>query len=370
MSCADRTAEFQSTASTLRRSGVGAAGLSSRPPLAARATASSVANSAFTAEAKKISVRTQATIDRLTELGRLVSQKSLFANSAGDIEALTALITRGIKENEGAIKQLHAPSGVRGQTKAHIMVILKSLEQNLLWTTLTFKKVLELRGERMRTHSERCSSYGRMELNFTAPPSMGGGGAISRGGGGGGAFPSASVSPAPMGMRRRGSAAPGHGVASGGGGGGGWQATAQRAPTFGNPGFGNPGNPGGGMQPMGMGMGMKGHGAGGGLQQRLHLAASIPQSIFLENRANEMKKVEGTIASLGSMFSRLSTLIQEQNEEVDIIGENLEAAEEDVMAAEGELLQYFALVKSNRGLIVKVFLGLCIFSMTMMVLYG
>ena len=324
-----------------------------------------MANSAFTAEAKKISVRTQATIDRLTELGRLVSQKSLFANSAGDIEALTGLITRGIKENDGAIKQLRAPSGARGQTKAHIMVILKSLEQNLLWTTLTFKKVLELRGERMRTHSERCSSYGRMELNFTAPPSMGGGGAISRGGG---AFPSASTSPAPMGIRRRGSAAPDRGAASagaGGGGGGGWQATAQRAPTFGNPGFGNPG---GGMQPMGMGM--KGHRAGGGLQQRLHLAASIPQSSFLENRANEMKKVEGTIASLGSMFSRLSTLIQEQNEEVDIIGGNLEAAEEDVMAAEGELLQYFAMVKSNRGLIVKVFLGLAIFSMTMMVLYG
>jgi syntaxin 5 len=83
-----------------------------------------------------------------------------------------------------------------------------------------------------------------------------------------------------------------------------------------------------------------------------------------------MKKIEGTIGALGSMFSRLSTLIQQQGEEVDLIDDNLEAAEEDVIAAEGELLKYFALVKGNRGLIVKVFLGLAIFSVTMMIIYG
>ena len=356
----DRTSEFLSTVGTLRSS-VSSSRLSMKPPAPLR-TAQSTAMHAFSEKATQISVRTKKTIDRLTEMNRLVSQKSLFANSAGDIETLTTLIKRGIEENNGAITQLQLPGGVRGQTKDHTSVVLKSVQQNLLWTTRTFKKVLELRGERMRAHSERVSSYGRMELNFTAPPSMGGG---RDAGAGAGAFPTASAPPVSMGLRARRGAGPAARAASSSSGGGGWQTVAAHAPTFGNP----------GAPPLArrqfeqapMGMGVKGH---GGPTQRLHLAASIPQSSFLENRANEMKKIEGTIGALGSMFSRLSTLIQQQGEEVDLIDNNLEAAEEDVIAAEGELLKYFALVKGNRGLIVKVFLGLAIFSVTMMIIYG
>lgn len=85
-------------------------------------------------------------------------------------------------------------------------------------------------------------------------------------------------------------------------------------------------------------------------------------------RAQEMRKVESTIVELGTMFSRMTTLVAEQGEVIERIDADTVEALDNVNEAQSQLEQYFASVSANRGFILRL-LGVAAFVAVLLLLY-
>ncbi|KAL3764917.1 hypothetical protein ACHAWU_003777 [Discostella pseudostelligera] len=85
-------------------------------------------------------------------------------------------------------------------------------------------------------------------------------------------------------------------------------------------------------------------------------------------RAQQARLAEKSIAELGVMFHKMSSLIVQQGETLERIEDDVESAGLDIDAGHDELVKVYGMTKGNRGLILKVF-GVLIFLIIFMKLY-
>jgi len=93
------------------------------------------------------------------------------------------------------------------------------------------------------------------------------------------------------------------------------------------------------------------------------------QDNYLLERTKAIENVETTIRELGSIFSRLTTMIVQQRETVDQIEAFVEESAVNVEEGENQLGQYYTNVKKNRWLIFKIFMIMLIFIVIFVVFF-
>ena len=101
------------------------------------------------------------------------------------------------------------------------------------------------------------------------------------------------------------------------------------------------------------------------IQQQIQLRR---ENRATKNRAAQARLAERSIAELGVMFTKMSSLISQQGEILERIEDDVEAAGLDIDAGHDELVKVYGMTKGNRGLILKVF-GILIFLIIFMKLY-
>jgi len=103
----------------------------------------------------------------------------------------------------------------------------------------------------------------------------------------------------------------------------------------------------------------------GQIQEQLQIRQQERQS---QQRLQEARQAEKSLAELGAVFGKMSTLISQQSEVIDKVEDDVEAALFDVSAGQQEIQTLYSIKKGNRGLIIKVF-GILIFFIIFMRLY-
>jgi len=87
-----------------------------------------------------------------------------------------------------------------------------------------------------------------------------------------------------------------------------------------------------------------------------------------ENRLQEAHEAEHKLAELGTMFSKMTSLITQQGEVLEKVEDDMEAGLSEVTAGQQEITTLYSLKKGNRGLIIKLF-SLLIFLIIFMRFY-
>jgi syntaxin 5 len=87
-----------------------------------------------------------------------------------------------------------------------------------------------------------------------------------------------------------------------------------------------------------------------------------------QTRLEQATQAERTLASLGTLFGKMSTLISQQGEMVEKLEDDVESAMLDVSAGQEEIQTLYGMKKGNRSLIIKVF-AILIFFILFMRLY-
>jgi syntaxin 5 len=102
---------------------------------------------------------------------------------------------------------------------------------------------------------------------------------------------------------------------------------------------------------------------GASMQQSQQLLQTTPASSleYYQQRTDAVQRVETTIVELGQIFHQLAHMVAEQGELVQRIDVNIEDSLAQVQGAHGQLLRYFESLRSNRGLILKLFGVLSLF---------
>ncbi len=100
----------------------------------------------------------------------------------------------------------------------------------------------------------------------------------------------------------------------------------------------------------------QGQGYGGVQQQQqsLLLAPLSSTAQYYESRETAVTEVEKTIGELGQIFNRLSTMIAQQQELVERIDEDVEAAVSNTEKAHEVLVKAYDRMASNQGLYMKI----------------
>ncbi|GKY92135.1 hypothetical protein MPSEU_000184900 [Mayamaea pseudoterrestris] len=88
-----------------------------------------------------------------------------------------------------------------------------------------------------------------------------------------------------------------------------------------------------------------------------------------QQRLQEARHAERSLAELGTLFGKMSSLISQQSEVLENIEDDVEAACIDVAAGHAEITTLYSIKRGNRALILKVF-GLLIFFIIFMRLYA
>ena len=73
-------------------------------------------------------------------------------------------------------------------------------------------------------------------------------------------------------------------------------------------------------------------------------------------RLDEARQAEQSLAELGTVFGKFSTLVQSQSEVLETIEDDVEAAHDYVAAGQNEITILYEIRKGNRPLILKTFL--------------
>ncbi|EGB04821.1 hypothetical protein AURANDRAFT_17052, partial [Aureococcus anophagefferens] len=80
----------------------------------------------------------------------------------------------------------------------------------------------------------------------------------------------------------------------------------------------------------------------------------IPDDQYAVRRADASQQIEAQVAEISSIFGRVSQLIKDQNESVERIEFNVEAADADVESAQEALLAKLGAMSSNTATALKV----------------
>ena len=96
--------------------------------------------------------------------------------------------------------------------------------------------------------------------------------------------------------------------------------------------------------------------------QALWPASSRRADAYLESRASAITNIDSTIQELGEMYQRLATIVSMQGEQIHRIDDNVVLTMGNVEGAHEQLVMYWDMMRSNRGLIFKIFLALIVFA--------
>jgi hypothetical protein len=94
------------------------------------------------------------------------------------------------------------------------------------------------------------------------------------------------------------------------------------------------------------------------IQEQVQIRQQERQS---QQRLQEARQAEKSLATLGTLFGKMTTLISQQAEVVDKVEDDVEAALVDVSAGQQEITTLYSIKKGNRALIIKVFAILIFF---------
>ena len=88
---------------------------------------------------------------------------------------------------------------------------------------------------------------------------------------------------------------------------------------------------------------------------------------YLASRASAVESIESTLSELASMYTRLTSLVSQQEEVIVRIDSQLEETTVNLERGHQELLKYFDNISGNRMLILKVFAILIAFLVFFMI---
>lgn len=74
-----------------------------------------------------------------------------------------------------------------------------------------------------------------------------------------------------------------------------------------------------------------------------------------QQRLNVAQEAEASLASLSTLFGKMSTLIVQQGETLEKLEDDVESAQVDITAGQAEIQTLYSMKKGNRGLIIKTF---------------
>ncbi|KAH8555717.1 t-SNARE [Umbelopsis sp. PMI_123] len=310
MSVRNRTQEFQAFASRL----------SSRTnPNSRRAQINIVQyvpkrgnSSTFTLTAKELGRYMQTTELELEKLKSLTNRRTLFDEKPVEISELTYVIKQNItKLNHGiSILQDTTKAGPKQsrQVQEHYSEVISSLQNRLANLSVGFKEILEQRTENMKLSKERREQFFQSNENRAPSPAPS-------------PSPGNTYTPPEVSeLHRRKTYAP--------------TVPPQEDDTT-----------------LSLGIPLL-------TPQQQQLQAD---SRYTETRSNALESIENTIQELGGMFQQLVTMVAEQRETVQRIGQNTEDIESHINVAQSELLRYYRNISSNRGLMLKIFATIIFF---------
>lgn len=81
----------------------------------------------------------------------------------------------------------------------------------------------------------------------------------------------------------------------------------------------------------------------------------MEQDEATQQRSRAIESIESTISELGQLFSQLTHLVAAQRETVQRIDADVFDIGENVSGAQTELLKFYNHVRSNRGMMLKIF---------------
>jgi syntaxin 5 len=105
-------------------------------------------------------------------------------------------------------------------------------------------------------------------------------------------------------------------------------------------------------------------------QQLLLMEEAQGQNAYIEQRGEAIEMIERTIGELGSIFSQLASMVQEQGDQIQRIDAHTDDIVDNVEGAQRELLKYWSRVSSNRWLMAKMFGVLMIFFLLWVLVAG
>ena len=94
------------------------------------------------------------------------------------------------------------------------------------------------------------------------------------------------------------------------------------------------------------------------------------QSTYYQDRLNEVQSIEKTMGEISGMMNRLSQMTYEHSLLIEGISKNTDLAYDNVEAGEGEIKKMLNDVKSNRGLLIKIFLIIIVTAVVYILLFA
>jgi len=346
----DRTAEFRQIIASRHAHQHQRVTGSSGPP---RAPAK---RSEFAVAALQVGADIHTTAGKLAKLTKLVQSKSLFEDPTIEINQLTDIIKSDInalKGRHGALQGALAHAGSAKQRAMHSKGVVDSLESRLIEAATEFDRVLHTRArniEHMHTAQDQFTGtfappapIFEMIAPPPAPPSSSFGGGSGAGGAAIGAI---------------GSSTPGAALA-------GPSTDPTRLAEDDGPMWATPG-----AKPIGLrrrnaeGSGAAGdHGQvvidmddshGSGQQAQIAQMREVG-GMYYDARAQAVETIQSAMADIGSMFQQLGVVVAEHETLLRRIDENVHTSVGNVQAGHDALNQYWRRLRSNRGLMWKIF---------------
>lgn len=336
----DRTQEF------LRLTGQQKSKTSSDPPVIASKKTPEVpkTKTAFNEAASEIARGIHKTSALLTKLSNLVRRQGLFDDPTDEINNLIYRIKQDLDELNGKcdsaqqyIESKKSMFSDQNQSSAHNVKVVSHLKTDLMHTTKSFKSVLEMRSSKMKDQQSR-----RVELI--------GNGILS---------PLRSLEAQQQNQSKNQAGKSGSvtkdGIATGSAGVLTSNSLVKRAiaPKLPSP-YGDPYGVSNSSNSFFTSSNME-------QQQQQLLLDPIAETQYFDAREKAVTEVEKTIGELGTLFTRLSTMISEQQELVERVDEDIESATTDANNAHGLLMKAYEKASSNSGMYMKLFAILAIF---------
>lgn len=256
----------------------------------------------------------------------------MFDDPAREIAELSAVIKSDITALNTAIAELqnHAllTSKAGGSTKQgqdHSVTVVDTLKQRLMGATKSFKDVLTIRSENVKSQNDRRKMFSNDSVvsgagkNRPNPFQRQRDGSLAGTGGASANFPRLAATD------------------------GGVHSSETKYPygsSFGTPSQSFDGH-------------LTGNNGNGNQHQQQLLMQN--QDMYMSSRSEALQNVERTITELGGIFAQLSSMVAEQGDLAIRIDENVEQSVANVDNAQTQLLKYLNSVSSNRWLIMKIF---------------
>ncbi|OLY83580.1 Syntaxin-5 [Smittium mucronatum] len=297
----DRTVEFRTIVAALKKRANTKKGFEGGSIVPKKTITTNDQNSFFSKKAKEIAQNIHDTTVVLEDLAKMARKRTIFEDSSGDINDLTATVKMNIAKINEQIMELqssvHSKKNGGKQVEQHNNNVVILLQSKLATTSNSFKSVLEIRRENLQESSSRRDKL----LVGQLPPSVEQSGAqsyLSK--------RAARVYNSPNLQEDNSS-----------------EYTALTLPTFGQD----------------------------AMQQQQMLIQE--QSGYQQSRNEAVKAIESTISELGSIFQQLATMVSEQRDVVQRIDMQIEDVHTNISGAHSELLTYYQNISTNRWLYIK-----------------